>query len=86
MTQTALQTQPQNTVKGLSQRQKAAIIVKLLVGGGVSLDALELDADAIWKITKSMSGLGVVGKDIVDGVTAEFILEMEKMGLVFERD
>jgi flagellar motor switch protein FliG len=33
-----------------------------------------------------MTGLGVVGKDIVDGVTAEFILEMERMGLVFERD
>ena len=70
----------------LTQRQKAAIIVKLLVGGGTSLDDLELDADAIWKITNSMAGLGVVGKDIVDGVTAEFILEMERMGLVFERD
>ena len=74
------------SMANLSQRQKAAIIVKLLVGGGVALDDLELDADAIWKITKAMTGLGVVGKDIVDGVTAEFILEMERMGLVFERD
>jgi len=77
---------PSETVASLSQRQKAAIIVKLLVGGGVSLDDLDLDADAIWKITNAMTGLGVVGKDIVDGVTAEFILEMERMGLVFERD
>ncbi len=76
----------QAAVASLSQRQKAAIIVKLLVGGGVSLDDLDLDADAIWKITKAMTGLGVVGKNIVDGVTAEFILEMERMGLVFERD
>lgn len=74
------------TVASLSQRQKAAIIVKLLVGGGVSMDDLDLDADAIWKITNAMTGLGVVGKDIVDGVTAEFIIEMERMGLVFERD
>jgi len=76
----------QAAVASLTQRQKAAIIVKLLVGGGVALDELELDADAIWKITAAMTGLGVVGKDIVDGVTAEFILEMERMGLVFERD
>ena len=76
----------QAAVASLTQRQKAAIIVKLLVGGGVSLDDLDLDADAIWKITNAMTGLGVVGKDIVDGVTAEFILEMERMGLVFERD
>ncbi len=85
MTQQALLT-PSAPVASLSQRQKAAIIVKLLVGGGVSLEELELDADAIWKITKAMTGLGVVDKDIVDGVTAEFILEMERMGLVFERD
>jgi len=82
--QTALSQQA--AMASLTQRQKAAIIVKLLVGGGVSLDDLELDADAIWKITNAMTGLGVVGKDIVDGVTAEFILEMERMGLVFERD
>ncbi len=75
-----------SAIAQLSQRQKAAIIVKLLVGGGVSLDDLDLDADAIWKITNAMTGLGVVGKDIVDAVTAEFILEMERMGLVFERD
>lgn len=86
MTQTALKTSQQTAVGSLSQRQKAAIIVKLLLGGGTSLEELELDADAIWKITQSMAGLGVVGKDIVDGVTAEFILEMERMGLVFERD
>lgn len=86
MSQAALKTPQQIAVGSLSQRQKAAIIVKLLVGGGVSLDELELDADAIWKITNAMAGLGVVGKDIVDGVTAEFILEMERMGLVFERD
>ncbi len=85
MTQQALLTRS-NPVASLSQRQKAAIIVKLLVGGGVSLEELELDADAIWKITKAMTGLGVVDKDIVDSVTAEFILEMERMGLVFERD
>ncbi len=85
MNQTATFSQ-QTAVANLSQRQKAAIIVKLLVGGGVSLDDLDLDADAIWKITNAMTGLGVVGKDIVDGVTAEFILEMERMGLVFERD
>lgn len=86
MPQTALKTQQQAAVSSLTQRQKAAIVVKLLVGGGVSLDELDLDADAIWKITNAMAGLGVVGKDVVDGVTAEFILEMERMGLVFERD
>jgi len=86
MSQPALQSSQQIAVSSLTQRQKAAIIVKLLIGGGVSLDSLELDADAIWKITKAMAGLGVVGKDVVDGVTAEFILEMERMGLVFERD
>ncbi len=86
MTQVALKNAQQAAVGSLTQRQKAAIIVKLLIGGGVSLDELDLDADAIWKITTSMTGLGVVGKDVVDGVTAEFILEMERMGLVFERD
>ncbi|MCF6272519.1 MAG: hypothetical protein L3J37_04900 [Rhodobacteraceae bacterium] len=86
MNQIATTSPQQTAVSRLSQRQKAAIIVKLLVGGGVSLDDLDLDADAIWKITNAMTGLGVVGKDVVDGVTAEFILEMERMGLVFERD
>lgn len=73
-----------SVIAGLTQRQKAAIIVKLLVGGGTSLDSLDLDADAIWKITNAMAGLGVVGRDVVDAVTAEFIVEMEKMGLVFD--
>ena len=86
MQQSAHTSPQQAAVSSLTQRQKAAIIVKLLIGGGTSLDALDLDADAIWKITNSMAGLGVVGKDVVDGVTAEFILEMERMGLVFERD
>ncbi len=86
MPQSALQNKPSTALGGLTQRQKAAIIVKLLIGGGVSLESLDLDADSIWKITNSMAGLGVVGKDVVDEVTAEFILEMERMGLVFERD
>ena len=86
MNQAMLNTSQQTAVGSLTQRQKAAIIIKLLIGGGTSLEALDLDADAIWKITNSMAGLGVVGKDVVDGVTAEFILEMERMGLVFERD
>ncbi len=83
--QTALAIKP-NALKSLSQRQKAAIIVRLLVGGGVSLDSLDLNADSIWKITNAMTGLGVVDRNVVDAVTAEFIIDMEKMGMIFERD
>ncbi|MBL4807093.1 MAG: hypothetical protein JKY31_07365 [Rhodobacteraceae bacterium] len=73
-------------LNSLSQRQKAAIIVRLLVGGGTSIDSLDLDADAIWKITNTMTGLGVIDQDVVNAVTAEFIITMEKMGMVFEKD
>ncbi len=83
--QTSLVAKP-NAFKSLSQRQKAAIIVRLLVGGGTSIDSLNLDADSIWKITNAMTGLGVLDRDVVDAVTAEFIIAMEKMGMIFEKD
>ncbi len=82
---TALALKP-NALGRLTQRQKAAIIVRLLVGGGTSIESLDLDADSVWKITNAMTGLGVVGRDVVDAVTAEFIIAMEKMGLIFEKD
>ncbi|SFB70700.1 flagellar motor switch protein FliG [Tropicimonas isoalkanivorans] len=67
----------------LSRRQKAAVIVRLLLSEGekVPLDALPEEAQA--ELTEQFGELRLIDRDTVGAVVREFVEEMEAVGLTF---
>ena len=68
---------------GLSKREKAAIVVLLLLGDGAVPALAELSEDAQTGLVLLLGTMRPVGRDVVDAVVEEFILEAENMGLAF---
>lgn len=70
----------------LSQREKAAVIVRFLMeeGADLSLAALPQDLQAI--LTTQMGQMPPVDRQTLIGVIAEFSLELEQLGITFPHD
>ncbi|SCX96713.1 FliG C-terminal domain-containing protein [Paracoccus tibetensis] len=70
----------------LSQRQKAAIIVRLLLeeDDGVSLDRLPADAQTL--LAEEMAGMELIDRHTRDAVIEEFCEDLEAVGLTFPGD
>ncbi|WP_166461862.1 FliG C-terminal domain-containing protein [Paracoccus alkanivorans] len=75
-----------NTQTGLSPRQKAAIIVRLLLDddAGVSLD--EFDSDRQTLLVEEMANMELIDRRTRDDVITEFCDSLEAVGVTFPGD
>ncbi|QUS35163.1 FliG C-terminal domain-containing protein [Falsirhodobacter algicola] len=69
--------------RALSRRQKAAVIVKLLVSEGSPIPISALPEDMQADLTEEMGQLRLVDRDTLQAVVAEFLAELDGVGLAF---
>lgn len=72
-----------NTPVRFSRRRKAAIIVRLLLGEGASLPLGDLPEDMQTALTAEIGAMRYIDGDSLRAVVAEFLEELEKVGLTF---
>lgn len=68
---------------GLSRRQKAAIIVRLLVNGGAKLPLADWSEGLQAALTRSMGDMRLIDQDTLQEVIEEFSTELGRVGLSF---
>lgn len=78
--------QPSRPRRNLSRREKAAVIVQLLLSEGTSLPLGELPETAQAALTSTIGDMRIVDRDTLAAVVAEFVAEMEDIGLTFPGD
>ncbi|OWU82909.1 flagellar motor switch protein FliG [Oceanicola sp. 22II-s10i] len=74
---------PQRGGLKLTRRQKAAIIVHLLLSQGVDLPLRDLPDDLQEVLTQVLGSMRHIDRDTLDSVVAEFVAEVEELGLTF---
>ncbi|WP_415182588.1 flagellar motor switch protein FliG [Phaeovulum sp.] len=67
----------------LTRRQKAAVIVRLLLSEGAQLPLAQLSEDAQTALTEQIAGMKMVDRDTLSAVIEEFCEHIEKVGLSF---
>jgi len=67
----------------LSQRAKAAIVVRLILNEGADIPLEELPEELQAHLTKAMGSMRVVDRDTLSSVVSEFAAEVERIGLRF---
>ncbi len=67
----------------LTRKQKAAVIVRLLLAEGVEVPLTALDEDMQEELTLQMSSMRFVDRATLQSVVNEFVSEMEDIGLSF---
>lgn len=72
-----------NPASTLSNREKAAIIVRLLLAEGTPLPLSGLPEHMQAALTEQMASMRLVDRDTMDGVVAEFLQHLESVGLAF---
>lgn len=70
----------------LTRRQKAAVVIHLLVSGGADPGLRDLPADRQRQLVEDMARLRFVDRDTLAQVIAEFTTELDSVGLHFPRD
>lgn len=70
----------------LSQRQKAAIIVRFLLNEGADLNFTDLPEDLQTGLTQQMGEMRIVDRTTLAHVLAEFADELEQIGVTFPHD
>lgn len=74
---------PQNAVRPLSDRQKAAIIVRVMLSEGEELDLSCIPARLQADLAQEMALMDLVDRDTRNAVIAEFCDRLESVGLTF---
>ncbi|WBU52547.1 flagellar motor switch protein FliG [Paracoccus sp. SCSIO 75233] len=72
-----------NLEPALSPRQKAAVIVRLLIGSGEDLSLEQLPPDAQSALAHEMALMGLVDRQTRDRVIEEFCESVEQVGVTF---
>ncbi|WBU55618.1 flagellar motor switch protein FliG [Paracoccus sediminicola] len=72
-----------NLQTGLTPRQKAAVIVRLIVGDGEQLSLERLSPEAQAALAQEMALMGMVDRQTRDQVVQEFCDSLESVGLTF---
>ncbi|MEM8631062.1 MAG: FliG C-terminal domain-containing protein [Pseudomonadota bacterium] len=67
----------------LRKRQKAAIIVRLLLSDGRTLDLADLPMDIQLRLTRDIGAITKIDQSTLDAVITEFLDEIEQTGLAF---
>jgi len=70
----------------LSKRQKAAIVVRLLRAEGLDISLSGLPDDLQIDLTREMSAMRYINRQTLQSVVAEFVQELDGIGLAFPRD
>ena len=83
---TPLAAAPQRLPGPLTRRQKAAVVIHLLVAGGADPGLKDLPAEQQRDIVREMARLRFVDRDVLAEVVAEFAAELDSIGLHFPRD
>ena len=71
---------------GLSQRQKAAVIVRLLLDDGEASSLSRLDSESQTLLAEAMAGMGVIDRQTRDAIISEFCDRLESVGVTFPGD
>ncbi|MEX3014956.1 FliG C-terminal domain-containing protein [Gymnodinialimonas hymeniacidonis] len=74
------------TPRRLSKKQKAAVIVRLLLGHGVSLGVSKLPPEDQNNLAHTIAALGNVDKPTLAEVVQEFTRQIDNLALSFPRD
>lgn len=69
----------------LTRRQKAAIIVRLLVNEGTEVPLVELPEDLQATLTQQMGSMRYVDRETLQNVVDEFADQLEEVGVIFPR-
>ncbi|PWE30629.1 flagellar motor switch protein FliG [Maritimibacter sp. 55A14] len=69
--------------RALAKRQKAAVIVRLLLDGGTIPALSHLDDQMQADLTAAMAGMRYVDRETLIAVVLEFLEEMESIGITF---
>ncbi|MCF3973895.1 FliG C-terminal domain-containing protein [Paracoccus salsus] len=72
-----------NAQTGLSQRQKAAVIVRLLLDDDEVVSLSRLDSDAQTMLAEEMAGMELIDRKTRDAVITEFCDRLESVGVTF---
>lgn len=70
-------------VPGLSPRQKAAVVVRVMLADGADLDLSRLPPELQAALAQEMAGMELVDRDTCDRVIAEFCDQLEAVGVTF---
>ncbi len=70
----------------LSPRQKAAVVIHLLVNGGADPGLRELPPDQQRRLVHEMAALRFIDRETLSDIVAEFASELDNIGLHFPRD
>lgn len=73
-------------VRHLNQRQKAAVIVRLMIAGGADPGLRALSDDQQRQMIEDMKSLRFVDRDTLAATIGEFAAELDAIGLHFPRD
>ncbi|WP_028716535.1 flagellar motor switch protein FliG [Paracoccus sp. J39] len=71
---------------GLTARQKAAVIVRLVLAEGEDIDLARLPAELQTGLAQEMALMGVIDRDTRNAIVAEFCDRLELVGLSFPGD
>ncbi len=74
---------PASLARPLSRRQKAAVIVRLLLDGGAALPLDRLPEEHQADLTRAMGELRAIDRTTLRAVVEEFVSELEAVGLTF---
>lgn len=69
----------------LTQQQKAAVIVQILLDGGQEVPISDLDPQDQAELTRMIAAMHYIDRDTLESVVREFITELENIGLSFPR-
>ena len=71
------------TAPGLTPRQKAAVVVRMMLADGADMDLSQLPPELQALLAQEMAGMDLVDRDTCHAVLTEFCDRLEEVGVSF---